>query len=49
MAELQKRNYKRERLILRLYDKGYTYKQIGEMLDITKVRVGQIIRRMRQE
>lgn len=49
MAKLQKRDYQRERLIMRLHDCGYTYKQIAGKLDITKVRVGQIYRRVLKE
>jgi DNA-directed RNA polymerase sigma subunit (sigma70/sigma32) len=49
MAELQKRDYKRERLICKLYDEGHTYKQIGEQLNVTKNRIGQIYRRILKE
>ena len=49
MAELQVRDFKRERLILKLYDSGRTYKEIAGELNVTKARVGQIYRRMLQE
>ncbi len=49
MAELQVRDYQRERKILELYDTGHTYKQISETLGVTKTRVGQIYRRMLRE
>ena len=49
MAELQLRDYKRERLILKLYDTGHTYGQIAKELNVTKARVGQIYRRMLRE
>lgn len=49
MAELQLRNREREKRIQKLYENGYTYKEIAEQLDITRARVGQIYRRMLRE
>lgn len=49
MAVLQIRDHKREELILELRDKGCTYKEIAEQLNVTKARVGQIYRRVVKE
>jgi len=49
MAELQKRDYKRDRQIVKMREKGFFYKQIGEMLGITSIRVGQLYRRIMKE
>lgn len=49
MAKAHKRDYKREQRIMQLYKAGNTYRKIGEMLDISRVRVGQIYRRMLAE
>lgn len=49
MAVLQIRDHKREKLILKMINSGMTHQEIGEELNITKARVGQIYRRMLKE
>lgn len=47
--ELQKRDHKRDMKIVQLYNKGYLYKHIGEILGITPARVGQLYRRITKD
>lgn len=47
--KLQMRDYQRDHKIVKLRKKGFLYKDIAEMLGITRARVGQLYRRITKE